>query len=151
MQILNSKENPQHIYGISQGVTNEILFSGGIGIVPLSKNKSAEHINYLSGIPFGFSPEDFLWKILLIKLRIFIIKRVNVTLLFFSAMGPLRLELCGMDDFPLRGEKKEKKLNIILKKLLRKVLQGFLTGLDYYPQTFSDTDELIELSKNFCF
>ena len=33
------------------------------------------------------------------------------------------------------------------KKALEEGAAGFSTGLDYYPQTFSDTDELIELSK----
>ena len=32
--------DPQHIYGISQGVTTEILSPDGIGIVPLDKAKS---------------------------------------------------------------------------------------------------------------
>ena len=54
--------------------------------------------------------------------------------------------MCGMDDVPLRGEKM-KKAKYNLEKAFEEGAAGFSTGLDYYPQTFSDTDELIELSK----
>ena len=98
--------NPQHIYGISQGVTTEILSPDGIGIVPLSKNKSAEHINYLSGI-LGYPPEDFDGTSF-DQAKNFYHKKSKCNVAVFAGHGPLRLELCGMDDVPLRGEKNEK-------------------------------------------
>tara|TARA_B100001029_G_scaffold60660_1_gene49026 strand:+ start:16507 stop:18090 length:1584 start_codon:yes stop_codon:yes gene_type:complete len=136
--------NPQHIYGISQGVTTEILSPDGIGIIPLSKNKSAEHINYLSGI-LGYPPEDFDGTSF-DQAKNFYHKKSKCNVAVFAGHGPLRLELCGMDDVPLRGEKM-KKAKYNLEKAFEEGAAGFSTGLDYYPQTFSDTDELIELSK----
>ena len=132
--------NPQHIYGISQGVTTEILSPDGIGIVPLSKNKSAEHINYLSGI-LGYPPEDFDGTSF-DQAKNFYHKKSKCNVAVFAGHGPLRLELCGMDDVPLRGEKMKKLLitggagfigSNLIKELLKKdyeivSLDNFSTG-----------------------
>ena len=64
----------------------------------------------------------------------------------FAGHGPLRIDICGMEDVPLRGDLlTQAKYNLEL--ALDQGASGFATGLDYYPQSFSDTDELIELCK----
>jgi len=137
-------KNPQHLYGISQGVTTEILSPDGIGIVPLSKSKSIEHANYLSGI-LGHPTEEFDGSSFA-EAKKYYHKKSKCNVAVFAAHGPLRLELCGMEDLPLNGDLM-KKAKYSLEESFEQGAAGFSTGLDYYPQSFSTTDELIELSK----
>ncbi|MBC78404.1 MAG: hypothetical protein CL745_02195 [Chloroflexi bacterium] len=137
-------KNPQHLYGISQGVTTEILSPDGIGIVPLSKSKSQEHIKYLSGI-LGHPTEEFDGTSF-DEAKKYYHKKSKCNVAVFAAHGPLRLELCGMEDIPLDGDLM-KKAKYNLEEAFEQGAAGFSTGLDYYPQTFATTDELIELSK----
>ena len=136
--------DPQHIYGISQGVTTEILSPDGIGIVPLDKSKSKKHIDYLSGI-LGHPPEDFDGTSFE-SAKKFYHKKSKINVAVFAGHGPLRLNLTGMNDIPLEGDLL-KKAKYKLEESLEQGAAGFSTGLDYYPQTFSNTQELIELSK----
>ena len=136
--------DPQHIYGISQGVTTEILSPDGIGIVPLDKSKSKKHIDYLSGI-LGHPPEDFDGTSF-DSAKKFYHKKSKINVAVFAGHGPLRLNLTGMNDIPLEGELL-KKAKYKLEESFEQGAAGFSTGLDYYPQTFSSTEELIELSK----
>ena len=136
--------DPQHIYGISQGVTTEILSPDGIGIVPLDKAKSKKHIDYLSGI-LGHPPEDFDGTSFE-SAKKFYHKKSKINVAVFAGHGPLRLNLTGMNDIPLEGDLL-KKAKYKLEESLEQGAAGFSTGLDYYPQTFSNTQELIELSK----
>ena len=136
--------DPQHIYGISQGVTTEILSPDGIGIVPLDKSKSKEHINYLAGI-LGHPPEDFDGTSFE-SAKKFYHKKSKCNVAVFAGHGPIRVNITGMDDIPLEGELL-KKAKYKLEESLEQGAAGFSTGLDYYPQTFSSTDELIELCK----
>ena len=134
----------QQIYGISQGVTTEILSPDGIGIVPLDKAKSKKHIDYLSGI-LGHPPEDFDGTSFE-SAKKFYHKKSKINVAVFAGHGPLRLNLTGMNDIPLEGDLL-KKAKYKLEESLEQGAAGFSTGLDYYPQTFSNTQELIELSK----
>ena len=136
--------DPQHIYGISQGVTTEILSPDGIGIVPLDKSKSKKHIDYLSGI-LGHPPEDFDGTSFE-SAKKFYHKKSKINVAVFAGHGPLRLNLTAMNDIPLEGDLL-KKAKYKLEESLEQGAAGFSTGLDYYPQTFSNTQELIELSK----
>ena len=136
--------DPQHIYGISQGVTTEILSPDGIGIVPLDKAKSKKHIDYLSGI-LGNPPEYFDGTSFE-SAKKFYHKKSKINVAVFAGHGPLRLNLTGMNDIPLEGDLL-KKAKYKLEESLEQGAAGFSTGLDYYPQTFSNTQELIELSK----
>jgi len=136
--------NPQHLYGISQGVTTEILSPDGIGIVPLDKSKSKEYINYISGI-LGYPTKDFDGTSIE-SAKKFYHKKSKCNVALFAAHGPLRFNLSGLEDVPLQGDiLKQAKYN--LEEALDQGAVGFSTGLDYYPQTFSTTDELIELCK----
>ena len=94
--------DPQHIYGISQGVTTEILSPDGIGIVPLDKSKSKKHIDYLSGI-LGHPPEDFDGTSFE-SAKKFYHKKSKINVAVFAGHGPLRLNLTGMNDIPLEGD-----------------------------------------------
>ena len=137
-------QNPQHINGISQGVTTELLSPDGIGIVPLDKSKSKDHINYLAGI-LGFPTDEFDGTSFE-SAKKFYHKKSKINVGVFAGHGPLRLNLTGMEDLPLEGDIL-KKAKYKLEESLEQGAAGFSTGLDYYPQTFSTTDELIELCK----
>ena len=136
--------NPQHEYGISQGVTTEIMSPDGIGLVPLTKRKSKEYNDYYSGI-LGYPTDDFDGTTFETA-KVSYDKKCKINVAMFAGHGPLRIDICGMEDVPLRGDLlTQAKYNLEL--ALDQGASGFATGLDYYPQSFSDTDELIELCK----
>ena len=132
----------QHACGILQGVTTEIITADGIGLAPLSQQNFKAMSRYLSGI-LGKIPEH-LDMSSIEAARGNYHKRTSCNVAMFAGHGPIRLEAAGFRDLPLRGDTLTK-----AKRLLTESLEqgccGFATGLSYYPQSFSDSQELVEL------
>ena len=72
--------------------------------------------------------------------------KISVNVAYQIPHGAIRLEALGFIDMPLKGYVLEK-----AKDLMRKGFEqgavAFSTGLSYYPNSYSDTDELVELCK----
>ena len=132
----------QHANGIRQGVTTEIIAPDGLTLAPLSHDNYRMYRRYLSGI-LGLPPEDIDMSSIEAA-RANYHRQTSCNVAMFAAHGPIRLEAAGMDDVPLTGQLLE-----TAKQLLRESLEqgavGFSTGLAYYPQSWSDTDELCAL------
>ena len=58
--------------------------------------------------------------------------------------GNVRLEVLGMRDLPLVGEPL-RQAQALVEQGLKEGAVGFSTGLSYYPQSYSDTTEIVEL------
>ena len=134
----------QHASGIRQGVTTEIIAPDGLTLAPLSAENYRMYRWYLSGI-LGLPPED-LDMSSIEAARANYHHKTSCNVATFAGHGPIRIETVGFNDVPLNGNDLDR-----AKGLLRESLEqgacGFSTGLSYFPHSYSDTDELVELCK----
>jgi N-acyl-D-amino-acid deacylase len=133
----------QHANGIAQGITTELLGQDGLSYAPLSHDKLVMYTKYMRGlngyhkdIPLDFTTvSEYLEKF---------DKSVAPNVAYQVPHGAIRLEADGFLDRPLTGYAMDK-----AKDLLRQSFEegaiAFSTGLSYYPCSYSDTDELVEL------
>ena len=132
----------QHASGIRQGVTTEIISPDGLTLAPLSAKNYGMYRHYLSGI-LGFAPENLDMSSIEASRKNYH-QKTSCNVATFAGHGPIRLEAAGMIDVPLTGDKLDR-----AKSLLRESLEqgavGFATGLSYYPNSWSDTEELCAL------
>ena len=134
----------QHASGIRQGITTEIICPDGLGYAPLPPDGYRMYRQYLSGI-LGLPAEDLDMSSMAASKENYH-QKTSCNVATFVGHGPIRVSAVGMYDTPLRGESLE-----TAKRLVRESMEqgavGFSTGLSYYPQSYSDTDELVELCK----
>lgn len=134
----------QHASGIRQGVTTEIIAPDGLTLAPLSAKNLRMYGWYLSGI-LGQPPDDLdMSSIEASKANYH--RKTSCNVATFAGHGPIRLEAAGMQDVPLAGTKLETAKRLLSESLEQGAV-GFSTGLSYYPQSWSDTDELSTLMK----
>ena len=134
----------QHAEGVRQGITTEIVAPDGLTYAPLPRAQYLMYRQYLSGL-LGLPPEDLDMSSISSALNNYHHKTApNVAM--FLGHGPIRLGAVGMEDVPLRGE--------VLRQATRTMEEsfeqgacGFATGLSYYPNSFSDSEELVQLCK----
>ncbi len=135
----------QHANGISQGITTELLGQDGLSYAPLSHDNLVMYAKFLSGLNGYFEdvPLDFnTVSEYLSKFH----KKTAVNVAYQVPHGTVRLEAMGFNDQPLTGYALEKAKNLI-RQGLEEGAVAFSTGLSYYPCSFSDTDEMVELCK----
>ena len=134
----------QHASGIRQGVTTEIIAPDGLTLAPLSAKNLRMYGWYLSGI-LSLPPDDLdMSSIEASKANYH--RKTSCNVATFAGHGPIRLEAAGMQDVPLAGTKLETAKRLLSESLEQGAV-GFSTGLSYYPQSWSDTDELSALMK----
>ena len=136
--------DPQHANELRQGVTTEILGQDGLSYAPLSAENYRLYRRYLAGL-LGEPPED-LDMSSVTAFRSHYHKKVAINTAYCVAHGAIRLSTAGFHDVPLTGDALEK-----AKRLIREGIEqgavGFATGLSYFPNSWSDTTELIELCR----
>jgi N-acyl-D-amino-acid deacylase len=136
--------NPQAESMIRQGVTMLVFPNCGSGGAPLNDEMKeelrTENPDFLSaGLDFDWSTfDEYLRKIERIGTS------VNVAPLI--GFGTIRQYVMGYEmRAPTKGELGEMKSEV--EKAMKTGAFGFTTGLRYVPQSFAETDEVIELSK----
>ena len=132
----------QHSNGIRQGVTTEVICPDGLSLAPLSKKNYEMYRWYLSGI-MGLAPEQLDMSSIEMSKKHYH-RKTSCNVATFAGHGPIRLESAGMNDVPLIDEELET-AKILLRESLEQGAVGFSTGLSYYPNSWSNTDELCEL------
>ena len=135
-------KEPQGIHSIRQGVTSEILTQDGMGWAPLDPAAYKDHARYLAGI-LGDPPLD-LDMSSISALRGHYDRKTGPNVAVLVPHGPVRLNVLGFTDAPLRGDDLVK-AQAIVRKGLDEGAVGLSTGLSYYPQSYSDTQELLGL------
>ena len=137
-------EDPQHSNSLRQGVTTEILGQDGLSYSPLSRENYLANRRYLSGI-LGLPPEK-LDMSTVAAFKSHYDRKVSINTAYCIAHGAIRLETVGFKDMPLRGEQLDKAKNLI-RQGMEEGAVGLATGMSYFPNAWSDTDELVELCK----
>ena len=134
--------DPQHASGLRQGITTEFLGQDGLSYAPLSAANYRMYRRYLSGL-LGLPPVD-LDMSSVEAFRSHYHRKCAINTAYCVAHGAVRIESVGFSDKPLVGDDLAK-----AKRLVREsVEQGavaFSTGMSYYPNCWSTTEELVEL------
>ncbi len=134
----------QHANGIRQGVTTEIIAPDGLTYPPLPKGTYRLYRQYLSGI-LGLPPEDLDMSSIEAARKNYH-RKTSCNVAMFLGHGPVRLNVMGMTDKPMRGKDLDS-ARALVRDNMAQGAAGFATGLSYYPQSFSDSGELVELCK----
>ena len=136
--------DPQHAAGLRQGITTEILGQDGLSYAPLSAENYRLNRRYLAGL-LGEPPED-LDMGSVAAFRSHYHNKTAINTAYCIPHGAIRLETVGFYDKPLTGDALDK-----AKRLIREGMEqgavGLATGMSYFPNAWSDTDELVELCK----
>ncbi len=136
--------DPQHANGLRQGITTEILGQDGLSYAPLSAENYRTYRRYLAGI-LGEPPDD-LDMSSVAAFRSHYHKKVAINTAYCVAHGAIRLETLGFRDVPLTGDALEQAQRLIMEGIEQGAV-GFATGMSYFPNSWSDTTEMIELCK----
>ncbi len=136
--------DPQHAHALRQGVTTEIIGPDGITFAQLSPENYQLYRTYMRGV-LGDLPDELdvgTMESFLANYH----RKTSINVACFVSHASVRLEAVGFRDIPLTGD-----LLDTAKKLVREGIEqggvGLATGLSYLPQSFSDTQEIIELCR----
>ena len=136
--------DPQHPNGLRQGITTEILGQDGLSYAPLSAENYRVYRRYLAGL-LGEPPDD-LDMSSVAAFRSHYDRKVAINTAYCVAHGAVRLETTGFRDTPLTGDALNKATRLIREGIEQGAV-GFATGMSYFPNSWSDTVEMIELCK----
>ena len=133
--------DPQHENGIRQGITTEIIAQDGMSFAPLSPANFEAHRQYLGGI-LQAPPADLDTSSIGAFLDNYDGVACNTVMLV--PHGPVRLETLGFEDQPLVGDSLDAARRLVAEGMADGA-RGLATGLSYYPQSYSTTEELTAL------
>jgi N-acyl-D-amino-acid deacylase len=137
-------EDKQHAAGLLQGITTEVLGQDGMSYAPASPETLTMYARYLAGLN-GFPNLDWNWSSVA-EYRARFDKTVAVNTVYMLPHSNIRLETVGFKDVPLHGDNL-KRAKALIRRGFDEGAVAFSTGLSYYPGSYCDTDELVELSK----
>ena len=134
--------DPQHAYGILQGITTELLGIDGMSYAPLSPENYRAYRRWLGGL-LGHPPED-LDMSTVTAFRSHYDCRVAVNTGYLVPAATVRLEAVGFRDVPLSGESMATARRLVAEGLGQGAV-GLSMGGAYYPGPWYTTEELVEL------
>jgi N-acyl-D-amino-acid deacylase len=135
----------QHASGLCQGITTELLGVDGLSYAPLSPDNLKMYAKYNAGLNGCFEEVNLDFTDVNGYLNKFH-EKVSVNVAYHIPHGTIRLEALGFHDIPLKGYALEKAKDLMREGFEQGAI-AFSTGLSYYPHSYSDTDELVELCK----
>jgi N-acyl-D-amino-acid deacylase len=136
--------DPQHAYGLRQGITTEFLGIDGMSYAPLSPANYRAYRHWLGGL-LGQPPAD-LDMSSVTAFRSHYHRRVAINTAYLVPHATVRLEVLGFRDARLEGSALEQARRLIRTGLEQGAV-GFSTGSRYYPGPWADTAELVELAR----
>ena len=136
--------NPDHEYGLKQGITTELLGIDGMSYAPLSKNNYLTYRHWLSGL-LGYPPAD-LDMSSVSSFKTHYHNKVSINTAYLIPNGTVRLEVAGFKDVPLDTDMMKKYIKLVEQGFEQGAV-GFSTGSSYYPGPWTSTKELIEICK----
>jgi N-acyl-D-amino-acid deacylase len=135
--------DPQHAMGLRQGITTEIFGLDGLSYAPASRDNYLLNRRYLAGL-LGWPPED-LDTSTVAAFRQAYHRTVAINTAYLAAHGVIRLEALGFHDAPLVGEPLDHARRLVTESIEGGAV-GISSGLNYYPNAWADTAELIALA-----
>ncbi len=136
--------DPQHASGLRQGITTEFLGQDGLSYAPMSPKNYKMYRRYLSGL-LGLPPGD-LDMSSVTAFRSHYHKKCAINTAYCVAHGAVRIETVGFTDVPLKGADLDKAKGLVRESVEQGAV-AFSTGMSYFPNAWSTTEELVELCK----
>jgi len=136
--------DPQHENGLRQGITTEMLGPDGISYAPLDPEGYRTFRWYFAGL-FGWPPED-LDMSSVEAFRGNYHRKTSINIVASAPHGIIRVATVGYGDVPLRGDSLTQAKRLV-RECIEQGARAFSTGLSYFPQSWADTEELVELSR----
>ena len=136
--------DPAHKAKLRQGVTTDALGMDGLSYAPSSPNRLEELLTYLAAVN-GTPPKDVRWS----RVRDFLDLldgRTSCNVVYFVPHAAIRVEAMGWAD-RLPTDQELAQMQELARQGMRDGAFGFATGLTYPPGAYSDTDELVAVSK----
>ncbi|MYD73781.1 MAG: D-aminoacylase, partial [Chloroflexi bacterium] len=130
--------DPVHAHGLLQGVTTEFITQDGLSYALLSAGNLDSYGRYIAGL-YGPPPVGLDMSTMAAFRSHYEGKGCNVAVQ--APHGPVRLESVGFEDVPLEGEGLARAERMVA-EAMGQGAPGVSTGLSYYPNSYSDTDEL---------
>ncbi len=127
--------HPNREEALCQGVTTEIAGACGLALFPMRDSGFAETVTGIYGCrarTFATCGE-----------YMDALPETGVNVAAQLAHSPLRYALCGFDDRPLPRREAHR----LVCEAFEEGACSFSTGLAYYPASFSDTDEIVEICR----
>ena len=134
--------DPQHANGLRQGITTEILGQDGLSYAPLSRENYLMNKRYLAGL-LGDPPNDLDMSSVK-SFRSHYHKKVAINTAYPIPHCAVRLETLGFTDSKLEGKNLDQARQIIAEGMEQGAI-GLSTGMSYFPNAWSTTEELISL------
>lgn len=136
--------DPAHERAVRQGITTEITGQDGLSYAPLSPTNVTMYRRYLAGLN-GNPSLPRAWSTAAEYLALFD-GATSVNVAWQAPHGALRLETVGMVDRPLSGEALARAKDMLADAFEQGAV-AFSTGLSYFPCSWADTEELVELCR----
>ncbi len=136
--------DPQHASGLRQGITTEILGQDGLSYAPMSPQNYDMYRRYLSGILGLPSPDLDMSSVPAFRANYH--KKCAINTAYCVPHGAIRLSTVGFTDAPLTGADMDKAKGMV-REAVEQGAVAFSTGMSYFPNAWSTTDELVELCR----
>ncbi len=133
---------PERTEALLQGITSEVISACGIGVLPMTEGRD-KYLKSVTAIT-GTMRENRAFQNLTEYAAA--IGKSGTNYAVSVPHSPLRVEAVGFCDVPM-GKKEMDRMKGLLKESLEEGACSFSTGLAYYPASFCDTEELVELCK----
>lgn len=141
---INLMNNRQHVNAVYQGVSTVVTGMCGLGFAPMEPCCFEDAMKVNAGIFSNVSGHLPRWETFGQFLDLLDGCAVNVA--SDVTHNAVRQMAAGFTSAPLVGERLEKAKEH-LRRSMEEGAAGFSVGLSYYPGTYSDTEELIELCR----
>ena len=135
--------DPVHAHGLVQGVTTEFITQDGLSYALLSEQNLDSYGRYIAGL-YGPPPSGLDMSTMAAFRSHYDGKGCNVAVQ--APHGPVRLESVGFEDVPLEGAGLDNAERMVA-EAMEQGATGLSTGLSYYPNSYSNTDELVALNR----
>ena len=137
--------DPRHEPKVRQGVTTELIGIDGNSVAPFKTQDDLHRFIELDSGLNGKPPMPAQWSTVAEYLSMYD-NKVAVNICYILGNSPVRIWSVGWNDRPATGEELED-MKAVVREAMEEGAFGLSTGLDYPPGAYSDTNELIELSK----
>lgn len=131
---------------VAQGVTTEVVGNCGLSMAPVGRETLGELQRYLAPFMPDGVENEWSWEGIGGWMDLVDRKGNSTNIATLIGHGALRIRVMGFEDRKPRAAELEKMKEILAGSMEEGAL-GLSTGLIYPPGCFSDTEELVELSK----
>ena len=136
--------NPRHEAKVSQGVTTEALGMDGLSYAPISPERLEPLLHYLAAVN-GHAPPGVRWSTVREFLDLFD-NQAACNVVYFVPHAAVRIEAMGWEA-RLPTPEELRRMQELVGQGMKDGAFGFSTGLTYVPGAYSDTNELVEVTR----